>query len=277
MTRRRDLPESAYKTLSRRTWMEWVGKAAVYSLGAGVLARCTTGATGAADANLDAAPVDARIWPDVALPEAGVDAGLPPACDGTPADFPFTPGDTTSDLIQNWPVRTVDQQSLTWILDNWEVTVDGMVANPVTLTFGQLLGLARQDQVTDFHCVEGWSVYDVPWNGVHLSQLFALVQPETAATHVTFHTIGDSYNESLPLDVALEPKTLLAYGVDCNTLPMNQGFPLRIVIPRLLGYKNAKYVHRIELTDGQVDGFWVVRGYPYAGEVPANRLREGKY
>ncbi len=155
--------------------------------------------------------------------------------------------------------------------------MDGLVETPVTLTFGQILGLPRQDQLVDFHCVEGWSVYDVPWNGVHLSQLFALVAPLAAASHVTFHTIGGTYNESLPLDIATEPKTLLAYGVNCNTLPLSHGFPLRVVIPRLLGYKSAKYIHRIELTDRPINGFWVARGYTYDGEVPENRLREGKH
>lgn len=118
---------------------------------------------------------------------------------------------------------------------------------------------------------------DVPWNGVHLSSLLGLVGARPAATHVTFHTVGGQYNESLPLDVALEPRTLLAYGAGGNTLPLEHGFPLRAVIPRLLGYKNAKYVHRIELTDRPVEGFWVQAGYPYDGLVPASRLRPGKY
>ena len=89
--------------------------------------------------------------------------------------------------------------------------------------------------------------------------------------------MGDEYNESLPLDIALEPKTMMAYGVNCNTMPLNHGFPLRTVIPRLLGYKNAKYVYRVELTDAPIEGFWVRLGYGYDGEVPPARLREGHY
>ena len=116
-----------------------------------------------------------------------------------------------------------------------------------------------------------------PTRGRQRRAVSALVQPNASATHITFHTVGDAYNESLPLDIALEPKTMLAYGVNCNTMPLNHGFPLRVVIPRLLGYKNAKYVHRIELTDQPLNGYWVSRGYPYSGEVPASRLREGKY
>jgi DMSO/TMAO reductase YedYZ molybdopterin-dependent catalytic subunit len=120
-------------------------------------------------------------------------------------------------------------------------------------------------------------VFDIPWNGVHLGELFDLAGVQDSATHVNFFTLGGKYNESLPLDVALERNTILAYGVNGSSLPLRHGFPARIVIPRLFGYKSAKYVERIELSDSPIDGFWVERGYPYDGEVPAERLREGKY
>ncbi|MCP4602966.1 MAG: molybdopterin-dependent oxidoreductase [Proteobacteria bacterium] len=94
---------------------------------------------------------------------------------------------------------------------------------------------------------------------------------------MTFHTQGDLYNESLPIDVVLEPKTLLAYGIGCSTLPLEHGFPLRLIVPRKFGYKSCKYVYRIELTDKPISGYWVARGYPYEGDVPKSRLRLGKY
>ena len=118
---------------------------------------------------------------------------------------------------------------------------------------------------------------DVPWNGVHLREILSLVNPSQDATHITFHTIDGNYNESLPLEVALEPKTLLAYGIDCATLPVDHGFPVRLIVPRLLAYKSPKYVQRIELTDNPIEGYWVARGYDYDGEVPESRLRSGKY
>ncbi|MFH2007478.1 MAG: molybdopterin-dependent oxidoreductase [bacterium] len=269
-------PHVEQKTLTRRTWLEWMGKATVLSLGAGVLAGCDSNAAGDTDGGggpdggggVDAAPgVDSGPTPDAYVPN----------CTSTPADYPFTPGAELGEFYERWWERTVDSQDLQWILDNWQLTVDGMVGSSRILTFPDILALPRQDQLTDFHCVEGWSVHDVPWNGVHLSNLFDLVQPSSSATYVTFHTIDGRYNESLPIDIALEPKTLLGYGAGCSTLPLKHGFPLRVVIPRLLGYKNAKYVHRIELTDQPLNGYWVARGYPYDGEVPASRLREGKY
>jgi DMSO/TMAO reductase YedYZ molybdopterin-dependent catalytic subunit len=144
-------------------------------------------------------------------------------------------------------------------------------------SFADILQLERVDQITDFHCVEGWSVLDVPWSGVRLSTLLDQARPLQIATHVTFHCFGDVYEESLPVAEALEPKTLLAYGINCSTLPLQHGFPLRLVIPRKWGYKNAKYVHRIELADEPVFGLWEHLGGTYEADVRPEKLREGKY
>ncbi len=119
---------------------------------------------------------------------------------------------------------------------------------------------------------------DIPWNGVHVSTLLDAVGGALpGATYVNFHTVGGQYNESLPIEVALEPHSMLAYGVGGNTLPLEHGFPLRVHVPRLLAYKSAKYVERVELSDEPLIGFWVRAGYPYDAEVPATRLREGHY
>jgi DMSO/TMAO reductase YedYZ molybdopterin-dependent catalytic subunit len=254
-------------TLTRRTALEWLGGATVLTLGADLVAACNVAENALADAREagtpDAAVVDTASYPDDwSVPDAG---------------FPFQPGTETHSVYNGWVERTVDSHDLTKILAGWQLTVDGMVQSPLSLKFTDIVALPRQDQVTDLHCVEGWSVYDIPWNGVHLSKLFDQAQVKAGATHVTFHTIDEKYNESLPLAVALEPKTMLAYGAAGSTLPLKHGFPLRVVIPRLLGYKNAKYVARIELTDQPVNGFWVAAGYDYAGEVPKERLRPGKY
>jgi DMSO/TMAO reductase YedYZ molybdopterin-dependent catalytic subunit len=75
----------------------------------------------------------------------------------------------------------------------------------------------------------------------------------------------------------MEPGTILAYGVAESTLPLDHGFPLRVVVPRLLGYKNAKFVERLELADKPLIGYWVAAGYDLAGLVPQTRLRKGHY
>lgn len=283
--------KTSTRTLSRRSLLDWFGKATVLVLGGEALAACAAGEEGMPDGSaypeggLDGG-ADAGSDGDVTDGDVGADTGgggdgdLGDAGDadaGGSAEWDFAPPTDPPEIYDEWPSRTVDRQNIAEILSSWELRIDGMVDTPVTLTFMELLELTRQDQITDFHCVEGWSVYDVPWNGVHLSTLLDLVGVRPEATHVTYHTVNDQYNESLPLDVALEPKTLMAYGVDEHTLPLSHGFPLRLVVPRLLGYKSAKYVQRIELTDGPIAGFWVALGYSYDGEVPEGRLREGRY
>ena len=263
----------AQRTVGRRTALQWLGNGAVLSLGAATLAACGA---------------DARNTPDMGVHPDGGTTDMPPIGDGAadmppvgdaPAAgaFPFSPGDQKHKAYASWNIRTVDPQDLQKILSSWILTVDGQVTTKRTYTFAQLTALSRTDQTMDFHCVEGWSVLDVPWNGVHLSEIFKQVQPLNSATHVAFHTIGGQYNESLPIKIAKEQRTILGYGVGGKTLPLAHGFPLRVVIPRLLGYKNAKYVTRIELTSKPLYGFWVKGGYSYAGEVPPARLRAGKY
>lgn len=271
-----DPPTIAQKTLSRRSLLEWLGTGTVLALGGTTLAACL-GDVYIPTEGVDAGP-DAGPTPDGGgASDGGGEPDASVAGDRDPGEFPFEPGGFDQDVFLGWGERTVDRQDLTDILASWELTVDGMVNTPRVYSFADLVGLDRSDMLVDFHCVEGWSIYDVPWNGLHLAQLFEQAGVQAGATHVTFHTIGGRYNESLPIQVALEPRTRLAYGIGGNTLPLKHGFPMRIVIPRLLGYKNAKYVERIELTDHPEYGFWVAAGYPYDGEVNPDRLREGKY
>ncbi len=251
-TKKRKQPAPAGHQWTRRSVVEWLGQGAVVALGAELLAACS----GADEI-------------------VGTGRQFEP-CDGG-VGWAFEPGGDELLIYQDWRERTVDPQDLASLLTDWTLSVDGLVATPVDLSFADLLQLPRRDQLTDFHCVEGWSVYDVPWNGVHLSTLLDLVEPQAGATHLTFYSSGDVYTESLPLEVALEPRTLLAYGVGCHTLPLAHGFPLRSVVPRKFGYKSAKYVDRIEVTDEPVDGYWVKIGYGYDADVPSHRLRPGKY
>ena len=260
MPRRFD-PDYRQRPLSRRSVLEWLGKATVLALGADLAAACTR-----------------RSGPGIVDASSGGD-GMTAGPGDAAGDVPmaFEPGGAGLAIYDDWNVRTVDPQDLEEILATWKLRVDGMVESPRTYTFADLLALPRQDQVTDFHCVEGWSVLDVPWNGVHLSTLLAAAGPRPGATHITFHTMRGEYDESLPMPVALEPRTLLAYGAGGSTLPLAHGFPLRLVVPRLYAYKSAKYVQRIEVRDVATEGYWVAAGYPYDGEVPESRLRPGRY
>jgi len=255
------------KTLTRRSMMEWLGKGAVVALGSGISAACDLPVDGAFNDGADAGSGGA---------DSGATGGLNP-CKGSGDGFSFEPGSADGEIFKDWREITVDPQDLEEILKSWRLRVDGMVQEPMTLTFDDILKLTRRDQVTDLHCGEGWSVFDIPWNGAHFSDIFKLVKPRTEASYVVFHTVGDIYDESIPFDVALEPKTILAYGVDCSTLPFRHGFPLRLVLPRKWGYKSAKYIYRIELSDEPLFGYWTRFGFPYDADIPEERLRPGKY
>ena len=252
-------------TVSRRSLLEWLGKATVLALGGELVTACALGSNRGDDSN--------TILVREGDPPNQGQNGF--SCDAE--KYPFEPGPKNHLVYEEWPERTVDEQNLYHILKTWRLRVDGMVKNPLELSFSELLQLKRQDQITDFHCVEGWSVYDVPWNGVHLKTLLEQAVPSPIASHITLYCFGDMYLESLPLSVALEEKSLLAYGINCSTLPLSSGFPLRMVIPRKYAYKSAKYVYRIELTDGPVKGYWEKYGYSYEADVHEMRLREGKY
>ena len=277
--------------------LRWFGNATVLALGGDVLSAClgksiadstgpdAGGSDGAAEAAAETAVArTVAAETAVARTAAAETAGARTAAAETAAaetagapGFDFQPGPDSDSIFDRWYENTVDAQNLVDILAGWTLTVDGMVGTPLSLRFVDLIALDRQDQVTDFHCVEGWSVYDVPWNGVPLARMLDLAGAAPSATHLTLHSVGEEYIESLPMSVAREPRTLLGYGVGGSTLPLAHGFPVRLVVPRLLGYKNAIYLSRVEVTDHAVTGYWEVYGYSDAGEVPTSRLRPGKY
>ncbi len=265
-------------THTRRTVIEWLGKGATMAALPPALSACFP------------EQKDFRCCAETDAPPGGGgfgggdsgDSGTKPLDTAAGAECPegaieFAPPDADPALWDEFTVFTVDEQDLDSLLQDWVLTIDGMVDTPRTYTFQQLLELPRFDQIMDFHCVTGWSVHDVPWNGVHIQTLLDAAGIQSNATHITFHTVDSIYNESLPLDVALEPHTMLAFGLCGLALPLDHGFPMRLIIPRLLAYKSAKYVHRLELTDAPLNGYWEQRGYSYDAEVPEDRLRKGRY
>ena len=115
--------------------------------------------------------------------------------------------------------------------------------------------------VSDFHCVTGWSVENVRWAGVRLRDLVASARPLPSAKAVAFVSAERPYVDTLTLDQALLPNTMLAYEMDGEPLSRPHGAPVRFVIPQMYGYKNVKWVERIVLGKDAFDGFWEQRGY----------------
>ncbi|MGH8147355.1 MAG: molybdopterin-binding protein [Rhodanobacteraceae bacterium] len=159
---------------------------------------------------------------------------------------------------------------------DYRLGVGGLVAHPLSLSLEQLHALPNRTQITRHDCVEGWSVIG-QWTGVQLSHVLKLAQPTKAARYVVFRCYDamdddSEYYESLGFDDAYHPQTILAWALNGKTLPIPNGAPLRLRVPRQLGYKMAKYLRRIDLVaslkgiEGGKGGYWEDQGYQwYAG------------
>ena len=144
--------------------------------------------------------------------------------------------------------------------ETWDFRVEGLVENPVRLTYEEFLRLPRVVSVSDFHCVTGWSRLDNRWEGVSFKTVSGLVKPLREAGFVTVVAEGD-YTTSLPLEDLLDDDVLLAYGLDGRLLEAEHGGPLRLVVPGKYAYKSAKWVRRLKFTGEQELGYWEKRGY----------------
>ena len=135
---------------------------------------------------------------------------------------------------------------------DWRVTVDGLVARPLSLSMAQIRAMPQRTQITRHDCVEGWSAIG-QWTGVPLKLLLDAAGIRSNARYLIFHCADRysqaDYYESVDLIDAFHPQTILAWGLNGQPLPVGNGAPLRLRVERQLGYKHAKYIQRIEAVD----------------------------
>jgi DMSO/TMAO reductase YedYZ molybdopterin-dependent catalytic subunit len=160
---------------------------------------------------------------------------------------------------------------------SYRLVVDGEVERPQAFTLAELRAMSALSQITRHDCVEGWSAIG-KWGGVPLHALLALVRPAQRARYVVFHCMDRSpegvlYYESLDLHQAVHPQTILALDLNGRPLDAAHGAPLRLKVPTQLGYKSAKWVHRLQLAasfsrigQGQ-GGYWEDQGYEWYGGI----------
>jgi DMSO/TMAO reductase YedYZ molybdopterin-dependent catalytic subunit len=115
--------------------------------------------------------------------------------------------------------------------------------------------------VKDYHCVTGWVVPNCHWTGIKLSNFLTTVNPKANAKYVLLSSADGSYTESLSLDQTQLPDVLLGYMLNGKPLSQEQGYPIRLVIPDMYGFKYIKWVNRITLSDHVEPGYWEQRGY----------------
>jgi DMSO/TMAO reductase YedYZ molybdopterin-dependent catalytic subunit len=158
---------------------------------------------------------------------------------------------------------------------DYRLEVGGLVAQPASLSLADLRALPSRTQITRHDCVEGWSAI-AKWKGARLAALLEAARPRPEARFVVFHCAdpmeaggASPYYESVDLEDAFHPQTILAYEMNDAVLPIANGAPIRLRVERQLGYKHAKYVMKIELVDsfariaGGKGGYWEDQGYQW--------------
>ncbi len=131
---------------------------------------------------------------------------------------------------------------------DWRLGVDGMVARPASFSLADLRSYPSRSQITHLACEEGWS-YIAEWTGVPLSHILHKVGILPQARYVVYFSIQSYWWDSLDMADAWHPQTLVAYGMNGGELPVGHGGPLRLRVPRQLGYKSVKYITRLTVTD----------------------------
>jgi DMSO/TMAO reductase YedYZ molybdopterin-dependent catalytic subunit len=193
----------------------------------------------------------------------------------------FTEADLSPKFRSNGTALPEDMRYLAMAQNgfaNWALEVGGLVRTPLRLSLADLRALPSRTQITRHDCVEGWSAIG-KWTGVPLAEILARAGISESARYIVFRCADPmegaeetKYYESIDMEDAYHPQTILAYGLNGALLPIQNGAPLRLRVERQLGYKMAKYVMSIEAVEsfahigGGRGGYWEDRGYEwYAG------------
>lgn len=162
-------------------------------------------------------------------------------------------------ITEKWPVLDLGYHPKTE-LKNWRLYIEGEVDNPMILNWEELMELPQTSDTSDFHCVTTWSKLNMPWKGVSMLDLAALVMPNASATHILCHAY-DTYTTNISLEEALKPDVLLAHTVYDEPLSVEHGGPLRMITPQLYAWKGSKWIKKLVFMNANKLGFWEERGY----------------
>jgi DMSO/TMAO reductase YedYZ molybdopterin-dependent catalytic subunit len=175
----------------------------------------------------------------------------------------LAPAEALVPLVPNggWRIYTVSGSMPVFEPETWRLDVGGLVQKRLSLSYAELHALPRVNQVSTFHCVTGWTVKDVHWGGVRLGELFDRTLPLPEAGGLRFTSAEQPYVDYLTLSQAQLRDVLLAYEMNGKPLAREHGAPLRLVIPDMYGYKNVKWLNRIDLVAHPGAGYWEQLGY----------------
>jgi methionine sulfoxide reductase catalytic subunit len=145
--------------------------------------------------------------------------------------------------------------------ENWNLTIDGLVEQKKHYNWSEFVQLQRDVQVSDFHCVTGWSVYNITWEGIPLKKLLENSGIKKEAKYVKFYSADGVYTDTLSLKQAIEKDIMVAMLLDGKLINQQNGGPVRLIVPKMYAYKSVKWLNRIELIKDEHIGYWEERGY----------------
>lgn len=167
-------------------------------------------------------------------------------------------------LTLKWPVLHYANVPV-FSPDDWDFRTAGLVEKPLRLSWPEFLALPKIRVTADFHCVTRWSRFDNHWEGVAFRTIYEMTRPGETAAHVMVHG-AEGYTTNLPLADLLEENVLFALKHDTVPLSAEHGGPLRLVAPKLYGWKSAKWVRGLEFMPRDRPGFWEQNGYHRYGD-----------
>jgi DMSO/TMAO reductase YedYZ molybdopterin-dependent catalytic subunit len=157
-------------------------------------------------------------------------------------------------------------------LESWDFQAFGLVAEPLKLSYSELRALPGREQVSDIHCVTGWSRLGDSWTGVPIREILERCRPLPDAEYVMAHC-EYGYTTSLPLGVLADDDVMLCYAWHGEELTPDHGWPLRLLVPKKYFWKSAKWLRGLEFMPRNRLGFWEQRGY----HDEADPWRETRY
>lgn len=151
---------------------------------------------------------------------------------------------------------------------DWRLSIDGLVERPMEFSVADIKSFPSRSQITHLACEEGWS-FIAEWTGVPLSSILERAGIASNAKYVVYRSIQERWWDSVDMADALHPQTIIAWGMNGADLPVGHGGPLRMRVPRQLGYKSVKYVTRLTVVDSVKEfgkgmgSFAAERGYAW--------------
>jgi DMSO/TMAO reductase YedYZ molybdopterin-dependent catalytic subunit len=168
-------------------------------------------------------------------------------------------------FINKWPVRTVEPVP-TVKPEEWKLEISGLVTTPISLTLDEIKSFPIVEIVRDFHCVETWTVPDNTWKGVRVRDMITRENILDTASFVVVSSWG-GFTSEMAIDYLMADDTLLAWERNGKPIPIDHGYPLRLIVPNRYAYKSVKWVTGLKFVDSDIPGYWEERGYNSVADV----------